>query len=124
MSSANSRSTLWSAVRRGSHSHPFRRTASIGLFGFNLTAVGKPAPPIPTIPASRTISMISSGVRSSYPLCGFTDSCRVFFPSDSMTTAITSPPLVAWRRGSTATTVPLTLECTGALIKADASPIF
>ena len=33
-------------------------------------------------------------------------------------------PLVPCIRGSTATTVPLTLECTGALINPAASPIF
>ena len=65
MSSANSRRTLWSAVKYGSHSHPLRRMVSTGLAGFSLTQVGKPAPPIPTIPASFTISMISSGVSSS-----------------------------------------------------------
>ena len=124
MSSAYSRSTLWSAVNRGSHSHPLRRMVSTGLAGLSLTQVGKPAPPIPTIPASRMISMISSGVRLSRSPCGCTDSCRVFFPSDSMTTAITSLPRVPCIRGSTATTVPLTLECTGALINPAASPIF
>ena len=124
ISSANSRRTLWSAVKYGSHSHPLRRMVSTGFAGFSLTQVGKPAPPIPTIPASFTISMISSGVSSSRALCGCTDSCRVFFPSDSMTTAITSLPLVPCIRGSTATTVPLTLECTGALINPAASPIF
>ena len=124
ISSAYSRSTLWSAVSRGSHSHPFRRMVSTGFAGFSFTQVGKPAPPIPTIPASRMISMISSGVRLSRSLCGCTDSCRVFLPSDSITTAITSLPLVPCIRGSTATTVPLTLECTGALINPAASPIF
>ena len=124
ISSAYSRSTLWSAVKSGSHSHPLRRMVSTGFAGFSLTQVGKPAPPIPTIPASRMISMISSGVSLSRSPCGCTDSCRVFFPSDSITTAITSLPLVPCIRGSTATTVPLTLECTGALINPAASPIF
>ena len=65
ISSAYARRTLWSAVRYGSHSHPLRRIVSTGFAGFSLTQVGKPAPPIPTIPASFTISMISSAVRSS-----------------------------------------------------------
>ena len=108
-SSANSKSTLWSAVRSGSHSQPFNKTASIGLFGFSFTEVGKPAPPIPTIPLARTISIISSGVRLSRSLFGLIDSCRVFFPSDLITTDI-HRPLVACPCSSIAVTVPLTLE--------------
>ena len=122
-SSAYAKSTLWSTVRYGSHSQPFKRIVSTGFAGFNFTNVGKPAPPIPTIPASLTISTISSGVRLSRSLFGFTDSCRVSFPSDLITTDRHSP-LVACLCTSIAVTVPLTEECTGLLINPPASPIF
>ena len=48
----------------GSHSQPLMINVSLGTFasGWILTLVGKPAPPMPTIPASRTASQICSGV--------------------------------------------------------------
>ena len=56
MRSARSSITRKSAVRYGSHSAPFRTRYSQRLFGggLSLTAVGKPAPPMPQMPACST----------------------------------------------------------------------
>ena len=65
-SSAFSSIRRWSAVRYGSHSTALMMTHS-GLNcggGMSFTWVGKQAPPIPTMPAFFTFSIISSGVSS------------------------------------------------------------
>ena len=96
----------------------------MGLPGLSLTYVGNPAPPMPTMPAWFTISMISSAVSSSMPLWGFTESSIAFFLSFLMTTESTSLPCVGWSLGSTAVTVPLTLEWMGLEMNPALSPIF
>ena len=57
MSAAFSSISLWSAVRKGSHSAPLITIFSIFFppEGVSFTDVGKVAPPRPTMPHSRTI---------------------------------------------------------------------
>ena len=81
----------------------------LGVFG--LSAVGKPLPPMPVIPASRTRPSSSSRVTCS----GIRGSGRpdqwVSWPSFSMTMAETVPSL-AWGQSSMAVTLPETLAWT------------
>ena len=49
-----------SQVMYGSHSAPFRTSVSTAFFGASLTCVGNPAPPIPIMPHSLTLAIISS----------------------------------------------------------------
>ena len=73
-SSGCSTINLWSAVKYGSHSAPFSIITSIfeSGGGDNFTCVGNVAPPIPTIPASCIIFIISFGCRSLKSPCGLT----------------------------------------------------
>ena len=83
---------------------------SIFSFGVSLTAVGNPAPPMPTMPASRTRSTISEGDASSGR-----GGSRFFSYLPSFSTTICSA-LAPEATGSFTTplTVPETGECTAA----------
>ena len=87
-----------------------------------MTGVGKVAPPMPTMPASRMMPTASLGVRLS-GFAGGLSSIHSSLKSFSTTTASTSVPLkvMVWMMS---TTVPETEECTGAETKAAASPSF
>ncbi len=121
--SACSSRLRWSQVRYGSHSQPLIMTVSTGFSfgGESFTWVGKAAPPKPTMPASRTSRRISSA-DGSRPAG---TSRRVSCCSSAVLMTIAN-----WRvpvkcgRGSTATTTPAPGACTGAEMKASASPIF
>ena len=75
-----------------------------GSFGDNFTCVGKPAPPLPTIPASFTLLIISSFVKAvtSASAMYYTFFLSFFF---SITIEFTLSP-TATRLGSIALTVP------------------
>ena len=96
------RSSASSAVMYGSHSQALAMRVStlpIALSAF--TSPGKAAPPIPTMPASRMVWRICSGVSG---MGIHTASSRKSF---SMTTAGTLPR-VGWGRDSMAVTLPET----------------
>ena len=78
-----------------------------GFFGLNLTLVGKPAPPIPTTPASLILCNTSSLESSSNFLGVYSTSLNS--PSFSMMIELHFPP-VASVLGSIALTVPETDE--------------
>ena len=84
--------------------------------------VGKPAPPIPTIPAFFIKFLMSSLDKSSYFLFCPTPSALSYALSFSTTTDNTLAPDTV-NLGSTATTVPETDEYTCAETNPEASPI-
>ncbi len=96
---------------------------SIGLSsgGESLTWAGKVAPPMPTMPASRNRSFISSGVRLSGSPFGKASS-QASSPSGLMTTEGRALP-DGCGRGSTATTSPEVDACTGTETNPLALPI-
>ena len=80
----------------------------------SLTDVGKPAPPMPVMPASRMTAMRSSALMAARASGsrGLTVGQSVSRPSDSMTMAVCRfPP--GWGRASMAVTVPDTEAWTG-----------
>ena len=91
-SAAYSRMSLSSQVMYGSHSAPFMRSVSTLPRTFSFTAVGNPAPPMPTMPASAMRASTLSGVRSASGasvVCSSEKSfsmrtCSVFFPAKVM----------------------------------------
>ena len=87
-----------------------------------LMSVGKVAPPMPTMPASRMMVSRSSGERPSRVSWGTRVRSGVSRPSFSSTADSTGRPK-GWGRGSTARTRPETEACTVAL-RPSASPIF
>src|SRR5699024_156748 len=108
-----------SLVIQTSHSEALISRVSTGLLGCSLTSVGNPAPPRPTRPQARTAAR---KLALSVTTGGWTDGSTVCLPSVSMTTESHSLPL-ARRNGSTAVTLPDTLEWMLADTKPPASPI-
>ena len=98
----------------GSHSAPLTSTVStLPTADASFALVGKPAPPMPVIPASRMIAISSSGGSVRGLARFWIVGQSVTRPSFSSTTAGMSVP-PGCGRGSTATTVPETDACTGA----------
>ena len=108
-----------SLVSQTSHSDALISSVSTGHLGCSLTSVGKPAPPRPTRPLARTAAR---KLALSMTLGGWTAGSTVCWPSVWMTTASHALPL-ARRKGSTAVTVPDTLEWILAETTPAASPI-
>ena len=103
-----------SPVMYGSHSAPLMMTVSTWPMPPEiLTWVGNVAPPMPTIPAFLTISIISSTLRRSGSAGATTSSLISSWKSLSMMTDMMLPP-IEYGRGSTATTVPDTDAWIGA----------
>ncbi len=95
-----------SLVSHTSHSEALISRVSTCCLGCSLTSVGKPAPPRPTRPHSRTAARkLALSVTSGALTAGST----VCLPSVLMTTESHMRPLDR-RKGSTAATVPETLE--------------
>jgi len=108
-----------SLVSQTSHSEALMSRVSTVCLGCSLTSVGKPAPPRPTRPHSRTAARkLALSVTSG----AFTAGSTVCLPSVLMTTESHIRPLER-RKGSTAATVPETLEWIFAETKPPASPI-
>ena len=122
-SSGISTINLWSAVKYGSHSAPLSIITSMfeSGGGDNFTCVGNVAPPIPTIPASCMIFMISFGSRLSNSPCGLTLSSSSSLKSFSITIHCPIPPGTSCIFISI--TLPETDECTLADTKPPAWPI-
>ena len=119
ISSAHSSISWVSLVSHTSHSEALISRVSTGSLGCSLTSVGKPAPPRPTRPHSRTAARkLALSVTSGAWTAGST----VCLPSVLMTTESHIRPLLR-RYGSTAATVPETLEWILAETKPPASPI-
>ena len=96
---------------------------SPSFLGLSFTCVGKPAPPIPTTPASLTSALISPASSSSiFLVCG-SASTASYKPSFSTIIALTFIP-VAVSLGSILFTVPETDEWILADMKACPSAIF
>ena len=108
--------TRWSEVKKGSHSAPFTMTVSIvsSFGGVIFTCVGKPAPPMPTMPASRTAFTICSDVTELMPPSFLTEGSSSSLKSFSMIIQSHSCP-EGVRCLVISLTVPETLEWTGAL---------
>ena len=125
--SARSSMRWWSAQRYGSHSAPLRMRYSQRLpgGGLSFTHVGKPAPPIPQMPASLTRARSSSFV-AVFQSSGGSVRSEASKPSGagavvSMTTAGALPP-AGPRRGSTDFTSPAAEAYTGTDMKPFFSP--
>jgi len=108
-----------SLVSHTSHSEALISRVSTCCLGCSLTSVGKPAPPRPTRPHSRTAAI---KLALSVTTGGWTAGSTVCLPSVLMTTESQVRPLDR-RKGSTAATVPETLEWMLAETKPPASPI-
>jgi len=123
MSSARSTIMRWSSVRYGSHSVPFIMTVSMGLRlgGESFTWVGKPAPPIPTMPHSAILLTSSPLAASRHEPSTGSKGTASSVPSFSICTAVTSRP-DGWAKGRTDSTVPATEACTAAETFPAASP--
>src|SRR5699024_9580060 len=108
-----------SLVSQTSLSEALISRVSTGLLGCSFTSVGKPAPPRPTRPLARTAAR---KLALSVTTGGRMDGSTVCLPSVWMTTESHSLPF-ARRNGSTADTLPDTLEWMLAETKPPASPI-
>ena len=119
ISSLHSSISCVSLVSHTSHSEALISKVSTDCLGCSFTSVGKPAPPRPTRPHSRTAARkLALSVTSGALTAGST----VCLPSVLMTTESHIRPLDR-RKGSTAATVPETLEWMFAETKPPASPI-
>ena len=111
-----------SLVMYGSHSQAFMSTSPVlPAVEAILESVGKAAPPMPTMPHSRTMAATSLALMLSqlaWPVMGAGLSLPSFF---IMTHCTRSPPGIS--RSSMAVTVPETVACTGEQ-RPSPSPIF